>query len=310
MISLKKILSLVLAFLLAASLCSGMGQEEDDKIIVGYTFRSSQDVFQNFLKNELVKAFEAKGVEVKVIDPEFDLQKQLAAVDTFIAMEVDLIMCNSLDYEGIIPAIKNANDAGIPFVALGSKAGGNGDFVFVGSQNYDSGVIQGEYMAKVLPQNAKIVYLAGTLGMDHAIDRRRGIQDSLLDVRPDVELLAEQTGDYDRLMGMNIMEDWIQAFPQIDGVIAANDEMALGALEALKAANRADGVLIAGIDGTDEAKQYVKNGMFAITVLQDAEGQAKAAVDIALDILAGKEVEKEIFVPFKAITKDNIDEYL
>lgn len=309
MLSLKKILVVVLTFFLTLSFFSCSKAKKDDKIVLGYTFRSSQDVFQNLLKNEIVKAAEARGAEVKVIDPQFDIEKQLAAVEIFITQQVDLILCNALDYEGIIPAIKNANDAGIPFVAVGSSAGG-GDFVFVGSRHYDSGFIEGEYMAKVLPKNAKIVYLAGTPGMDHAVERRRGIQDALLNKRSDLKLLAEQAGNYDRALGMKIMEDWIQAFPHIDGVIAANDEMSLGALEALKAANRADTVLMAGIDGTTEAKQYVKKGMFAITVLQDAKAQAKAAIDAALDILAGKQVEKEIFVPYKAITKENIDEYM
>ena len=167
-------------------------------------------------------------------------------------------MVNALDYEGLAPAVENCRKAGIPFVNLGSKVAGE-DIYYVGSQHYDSGYIEGDYMAKVLPENAKVVYLGGTPGMDHSIDRRRGIQDALLNKRPDVELLSEQAADYDRTRGMKVMEDWLQVFPQIDGVIAANDQMALGALEALRGANRAKGVMIAGIDGTLEAKQYVKS---------------------------------------------------
>jgi inositol transport system substrate-binding protein len=179
----------------------------------------------------------------------------------------------------------------------------------VGSLNYDAGVIEGEYMAKVLPKDAKIVYLRGTEGMDHTIARRKGVQDALLNKRSDVKLLAEQTAKYDRAEGMRVMEDWIQTYPKIDGVLSANDQMALGALEALKGAGM-KGVFIAGIDGTDEAKQNVKNGTFAITVLQDAVGQATTGLKAAIDLIEGKKIEKRIIVPFKPITKENIDQYM
>jgi inositol transport system substrate-binding protein len=164
-------------------------------------------------------------------------------------------------------------------------------------------------MAKVLPKDAQIVYLRGTEGMDHTIARRKGVQEHLLDKRPDVKLLTEQTAKYDRAEGMRVMEDWIQTYPKIDGVLSANDQMALGALEALKGAG-IKGVLIAGIDGTTEAKQCVKNGTFAITVLQDAVGQATTALQAAIDLIEGKKIEKRIIVPFKPITKENIDQYM
>jgi inositol transport system substrate-binding protein len=302
-----------IALLLVGGLLFANGEQEkqgaNEKITIGYTFHSAQDVFQNLLKNEFVAAAEAQGIEVKVIDPLLDIERQTAAIETFITLGVDAIVCSPLDYEGAIPGVLAANKAGIPYVALNAEIGGDGDFVYVGSLNYDAGVIEGEYMAKVLPQNAKIVYLRGTEGMEHTIARRKGVQDALLDKRPDVELLAEQTGEYDRAKGMKVMEDWIQAYSQIDGVLAANDQMALGALEALKGAGITN-CLIAGIDGTDEARQNVKNGTFAITVLQDAHGQATTALQAVLDLLAGEKVEKRIIVPFKPITKENINEYL
>jgi len=297
--------------LLVAVLVSMMmaGTAYAKKITIGYTFHSAQDVFQNKLKNEFVKAAEEKGIEVKVIDPLMDIERQAAAIENFITLGVDAIVCSPLDYEGAVPGVLAANAAGIPYVAINAEIGGDGDFVYVGSLNYDAGVIEGEYMAKVLPENANIVYLRGTEGMDHTIARRKGIQDALLDKRPDVKLLAEQSAKYDRAEGMRVMEDWIQAYPKIDGVLAANDQMALGALEALKGAG-IEGVQIAGIDGTTEAIQCVKDGTFAITVLQDAHGQAVTALQAAIDLIDGKKVEKRIIVPFRPITKENVDEYL
>ena len=208
---------LLVALSLAIALSGSFGQalnKKGKKIVVGYTFHSAQDVFQNIVKNAFLDAAKAKGVEVKVIDPQMDISKQLEAIDTFISLKVDAIVCSPLDYEGAIPGVLAANKAGIPYVAVNSDLGGveaGAQYTYVGSQHYDSGAIEGAYMAKVLKKNAKIVYLRGSEGMSHAIDRRKGIQDKLLDVRPDVTLLTEQTANYDRTQGMKVMEDWIQA---------------------------------------------------------------------------------------------------
>ena len=297
---------------MAASLFAQSGpavRKNGKRIVIGYTFHSAQDVFQNIVKNAFLEAAAAKRVEVKLIDPQMDIEKQVTAIETFVSLGVDAIVCSPLDFQGAIPGVLAANSAHIPYVAVNSEVGG-GDFVYVGSRNYEAGAIQGEYMAKVLPQGAKIVYLRGTEGMAHTRDRRQGVQDKLLDQRPDVRLLAEQTASYDRVQAMKVMEDWIQAFPQIDGVLSANDQMALGALEALKAAHRDKGVYLAGIDGTDEARQNVAKGIFAMTVLQDAKGQASTALDAALKLIAGEKVPKVIIVPFKPITPENIKEYM
>ena len=287
------------------------GQKDDGNITIGYSFMSAQDVFQNLLKNEFVAACEAQGIEVKVIDPMLDIEKQVASIETFISLNVDAIVCSPLDYTGLIPAVKMANEANIPFVAVNTEIDPSaGTFKYVGSLNYDAGFIEGEYMAKVLPENAKIVYLRGAPGYEHTISRREGVQNSLLDARPDVELLSEQNGKYDRLEGMKVMEDWLQVYgDSINGVLAANDQMSLGALEALKAAG-IEGVMMAGIDGTDEAVQNVKNGSFTITVLQDAKGIAATALQAAMDMVAGNDIPDRIIVPFKPITKENVDEYL
>ena len=306
----KKALFVLLVVLMGINGVSANGQKDDGKIVIGYTFHSDQDVFQHLMKEEVLKAAEAKGWEVKVIDPMKDIEKQLAAVETFISLGVDGVILNPIDWTGSMPAVKMCNDAGIPIVAVNSRLNPEaGDFIYVGSDNYDAGKIEGEYMAKVLPENANIVYLQGTPGMDHAVKRRQAILDTVLAVRKDVTLLADQTANYDRAEGMKVMEDWIQAFPKIDGVIAANDQMALGALEALKGAGLS-GVMIAGIDGTQEARQNVKDGTFTISVLQDQVGQSQAAVDTLDKMLNGETLTEDVMVPFKAITKENIDEYL
>ncbi len=309
----KKAVLVILMVLMVIGGIFAEGQKDDGKITIGYTFHSAQDVFQNQLKEEFVKAAEAKGWEVKVIDPLLDIEKQVAAVETFISLGVDAIGISPLDSQGCIPAVKMANDAGIPIVSVNARIDPSaGEFVYVGSDNYDAGKMEGEYIASILPQGANVIYLQGTPGMDHSIKRRQAIMDTVIDARPDVTLLADQTANYDRAEGMMVMEDLIQAFPQFgegDALITANDQMSLGGLEALKGAG-ISGVIIGGIDGTDEAKQNVKNGTFAITVLQDKAGQAQTSIDTIEKILNGETVDGDVMVPFVPITKENIDEFM
>lgn len=305
----KKALLVALLASLAFGGAFAAGQQDDGKITIGYTFHSAQDVFQNQLKEEFIKAAEAKGWEVKVIDPLLDIEKQVAAVETFISLGVDAIGISPLDANGCVPAVKMANEAGIPIVSVNARINPNaGEFVYVGSDNYDAGQMEGEYMAKVLPADAKVVYLQGTPGMDHSVKRRQAVLDEL-GKRSDIEVVADQTANFDRAEGMMVMEDMIQAFPRIDGVIAANDQMALGALEALKGAG-IPGVMIGGIDGTDEAKQNVKNGTFTITVLQDKVGQAATSVEIIERLLKGEKITGDVMVPFVPITEENIDDFM
>ncbi len=305
----KAVFVLLVALMVAGGLFAE-GQKENEKILIGHTFYSDQNPFQHVMKEMIIEAVEAKGWEIKVIDPMNDIEKQLSAVETFVSLGVDAVILNPLDYTGTMPAAKMCNDAGIPLVCVNSRMNPEaGDFVYVGSDNYDAGKIQGEYMAEVLPANANIVYLQGTPGTDHAAKRRQAIMDTVVNARKDITLLADQTANYDRAEGMMVMEDWIQAFNDIDGVIAANDQMALGALEAIKGAGLS-GIMIAGIDGTVEANQCVKEGTFTMTVLQDQLGQSLAAVETVEKLLNGEKITEDVLVPFKAITIDNVDNFL
>lgn len=324
----KKNLSLVLILLMVVSLLAGCSQpapsappaepaaetpeqptSEDDEFVIGFTFHSAQVVFQKMLLDAfLEEADKDPTVTVNVIDPQVDTERQLAAIETFIAQGVDVIVASPLDFDGTVPGVEAANAAGIPFISMNTRVGG-GEFSYAGSTDVESGLIQAEYLIDALPEGAKIVYLRGQEGMFHTGERRRGIQEGLLDLRPDIILLAEQTANYHRTEGMQVMEDWIQAFPEIDAVVAANDEMALGAIEALKAAGRLEGIIVCGIDANPDAVASVRAGEMTMTVLQDAPGQARMAYEVAMKVRRGEPLEAEYIVPFTGITLDNVDEY-
>ncbi len=158
-------------------------------------------------------------------------------------------------------------------------------------------------MKEHLPKDAKILYLEGTPGLLHTQERKKGFEKAL--GRSDVTTLASLSANYDRAEGMKVTEDWIQSFSKFDAIVAANDQMALGALEALQGADRLKGVMISGVDGTADALNAIKTGTMSQTIFQDAAGQAKADFDVVAGIKKGEVAPAESLVPFASITEDN-----
>ncbi|MGF6988800.1 inositol transport system substrate-binding protein [Lachnospiraceae bacterium PF1-21] len=318
----KRLLAMLVVGTMMMSLLVGCSKENDSsatnteegssdgKFVIGYCNGADSDVFMVARKDAFSEvAGENADIEIKYADANKDVQKQLSDADTFISNKVDCLVLVPNDAEAIVPAVESANAAGIPVICLGIKAA-SGDFIYVGSENYEAGRMQGEYFAEELPEDAKILYLAGTAGMDHSQARQEGFETALKDAgRDDVEILANLDGDYDMAKAMQITEDWIQKFSSFDGICAANDQMALGAIEALKGANRLKGVMVTGIDGLKEAYDAIENDEMVQTILQDAPGQANAAYEVVERLMKGESIEDEVLVPFVSITKDNVAEY-
>ncbi|WNX85918.1 sugar ABC transporter substrate-binding protein [Agathobaculum sp. NTUH-O15-33] len=296
---------------------SGAGADADGAPTDGGTFTvaycnaNDADTFCAIRKDALIEKVDASGkpFELQCADAMGDSTKQLGDADTFIAAGVDVLIINPIDSDAVVPAVQSANAAGIPVVLAGVKATA-GDYIYVGSRDYEAGHMQGEFMAKSLPQNAKVLYLAGTSGAQHSVERHDGFLDALEEAgRGDVEILAELDGNYEMAKGMQFTEDWIQKYDRFDAIVAANDSMALGAVEALKGANRLAGVQVTGIDGLKEAYAAIQAGEMVQTILQNAPGQAEAAYDVAMRLKNGENVDSEVLVPFESVTADNVDQY-
>lgn len=312
----KKWLSMILAgsMLMAVAGCAGGGKADgdagagkgDDVFTVAYLNSGDSDVFDKLKKdtfNNLVK--DDKTVKVINSEANMDPQKQLNQVDDAIMQEVDAIIVVPIDYSGITPGVKAANAAGIPVIALGIESEG-GEYTFVGCQNRDAGVMQAEFMAEKLPENAKVLYLSGTPGLYHSIERHDGFYSTMQSKRPDVELLAEMTGEYTRDKAQKVVEDWCQAYDKFDAIVAANDQMALGAIEALKAAGRLDGVMVAGVDATDEAVAKVKSGEMAISIRQSADALASTCYKAVQQLQKGETPLSRIIVEFEPVHAENV----
>jgi len=306
----KRIFWILVVVVMGMMALTGCGKKEEGKFRVGYANMADTDVFVKARKDAFIAASkDDPNLEVIFTDANLDMQKQLDQIDNFIAQQVDAIIVVPVDYEGIVPGVEKANAAGIPVIALGIESA-SGDFCFVGSTNIDAGRMQGDYMAANLPENAKVLYLEGTPGLYHSKERFEGFKEACLDKRPDITLLSKLTGEYDREKGMKVAEDWVQKFPQFDAIVAANDQMALGAVQALRTANRLEGVLVSGVDGIPEALTAIKEGLMAQTIFQNAVGQGSETYNAVKEIMGGNKSPESILVPFESITADNVDEYI
>lgn len=311
----KRALAALLAGMMLATTLNGCATgggsgASDGAFTVAYLNSGDSDVFDKLKKdtfNELVK----DDASINVINSEanMDPQKQLNQVDDAIMQEVDAVVIVPIDYSGITPGVKAANDAGIPVICLGIESEG-GDYTFVGCQNRDAGVMQADYMAEVLPDGAKVLYLSGTPGLYHSVERHDGFYDTMAEKRPDVEILGEMTGEYTRDKAQKVVEDWCQSYPEFDAIVCANDQMALGAVEALKAANRLEGVLVAGVDATDDAMNKIKEGEMAISIRQSADALAQNCYETLQKLQKGEDPGDRVIVDFEPVTADNVDSYL
>ncbi|WP_276353758.1 sugar ABC transporter substrate-binding protein [Cohnella caldifontis] len=294
-----------------ASGANGASPAAADKKPFTIAFDNANDVYAYCVKvrEYLKQAAEAEGMKVLVANGAGDVKTQNDQIDNFIVQKADLIASISIDLDGSVPAVENAKAANIPYLSLLTHVNTDG-YIYVGSENKQAGEVQGEYLAKVLPQNAKVLYMTGQTNDQQYVDRKAGLTEKLLKARPDVKLLAEQSSDNQKDKGMSLTEDWMQQYPQFDAIISQNDDAALGAVEALKAANRLKGVVVVGIDGSDEALKSIEAGELTMTVFQDAKSQAQAVVDVAKKLRDGEDPKSitDILIPFKAVTKENVSE--
>ena len=301
------LLVLALSMLLALTACST--SQKSDKVKIGVTLMDFSTEFGIGLKDYMTAKADAMGDVELTVDAGGDAAKQLQQVETFISQKVDAIIMQPQEQEACSPAIDKAKAAGIPIINCNSLTITEPD-AYVGSNDSESAEIAMTYIAEQLGGKGNVLMMHGHPGQTAEVKRTEGAMD-ILAQNPDMTLLDEQTADWDRAEAMTLMENWIQAYgDQINAVFCQNDEMALGALNALVQAGKKDNVLVVGVDAIDDALQSVKDGKMDATVYQDCKGQAEGAIEAAYKLAKGESVEKEILIPFILVTTENVDEYL
>lgn len=302
-------MALVLAGAMIAALGSGAAVSAEETYTVGATYYTLQTEFCMRMDNYATKWCEENGVDYVSYDGNNDAAAQLEQVETMIADGVDAIILNPQDADACAACVDVAIEAGIPVIGVNTMVNHEGLTAYVGSQDVGAGEEIMQFMIDHMGKDAfNIVVLEGPMGQSAQLQRWEGINNVLADY-PDIEILAYDTANWSRSEAMTLMETWITTYgTDIDAVVAENDEMALGARQAIEA----EGLDIPciGIDGITDAVAAVQNGGMIASDFQDAEGQIQGAIEAAIAVLNGEEVEKEIWIPFQMITPENAEEYV
>lgn len=306
----KVIVGLVLLFMLSA--CSGgaQGSQSKDHKVIGISMANFSDQYVTYMMDAM-KEEEKKYSSVEFIytDAQDDSSTQMSQIENFISQGVDTIIFTPVDTvaaEGMLDMIHAADIPSI--VLLKTFDGVEKATAYVGSESIQAGIMQMEEAAKQLAGKGNIAILMGPLGHEAQVKRTEGNK-QVIEKNPDMKVVLEDAADYDREKGMTLMENWLQTDQKIDAVIANNDEMAIGAIMAIEAAGKLDDILVAGIDATPPALEYVQDGKMELTVFQDAIGQGTSAIQTAVKAANGEKVEKNVYIPFELVTKENAAEY-
>jgi len=284
-------------------------KNDANKIVIGISMLSMQNEFIVNISDEMQKKAEELGAELIIVDAERSPLKQIEQIESFIAQKVDVIILNPCEYEASSPAVTKALAANIPIVNVNSATKVQ-PTAFVGSNDIESGRIAMKFIAEKLGGKGNIVMIQGLNGQAAQIQREQGAKE-ILEEFPGLKMIAQQTADWDRSKSMDLMQNWIQSYgTKINAVFAHNDEMGLGAVKALQDAGLKDKVIVVSIDAIADALQAVKKGDLDATVFQDAKKQGAGAIETAVKIAQGKKVEKELLIPFKLLTKADVDSYL
>lgn len=274
----------------------------------GYTCMDGTNPFFVTIQDKMKELIEARGDELVITDPGNDVTKQISQVEDMLSQNLDGLFMNPVDAQGIIPALDQAKEAGVPMVGFDTEVGDMSYLVsYTGSDNYNAGKVVGEDLVKKLPDGGKIIILDSPT-MQSVVDRTNGFMDAIKD--HNFEVVAQQDAKGNLQVAMGIAEDLLQANPDVVAIFGGNDPTALGALAAANAAGIKD-CKIYGVDGSPDIKKELASGDSLIegTGAQSPVSIAEKAVEIMYDYVEGKQVEEKYPVETFLITGENVKEY-
>lgn len=242
------------------------------------------------------------------------LDDQVKVMENAIEMGVDGIILHPIDSNGIMPAIRKADAAKIPVAVIGTPAAEQ-TFLRTGVDYFQTGVHITNAVAKLMGKKGKLIILEGPPGAQNAIERLQGIHEALKNY-PNIQVVASQTTNFKRTEGMQVTENLLQKYPDVNAIIACNDESAIGAIQALKEAGLVGKVIVGSFDGNQDGSAAIKNREMAITYNTDPFGSTYMAAAYIVQFLNDGTKPQKFFVPFPSalddpiITKNNIDHYI
>lgn len=289
----KKLTSLAIALGLAFS-TSAMAKET-----IALAVSTLDNPFFVTLKEGAEKKAKELGYNLVVLDSQNDPAKELSNVEDVTVRGAKVLLINPTDSEAVGTAVAVANKKNIPVITLDRGANKGNVVSHIASDNVAGGKMAGDFIAEKVGKNAKVIQLEGIAGTSAARERGEGFKQAV--EANQFELLASQPADFDRTKGLNVMENLLASHGSAKAVFAQNDEMALGALRAIKASGK--NILVVGFDGTDDAIKAVNGGQLAATIAQQPEKIGELGVEAADKVLKGEKVDAQIPVPLKVVTK-------
>ncbi|MEY8690056.1 MAG: sugar ABC transporter substrate-binding protein [Leptothrix sp. (in: b-proteobacteria)] len=273
------------------------------------------DTFLTLLKNGTVEAGQKAGATVQVEDAQNDVGKQLSQIQNLIAQKVDAIIVNPVDTDATPKITKMVTEAGIPLVYVNRKPV---DFeklpkgvAFVASDEKVSGTLETQHICKLLKGKGNVLVLMGELSNEAARTRTKDIEEVVATKEcSGMKITDKREGKWSRTNAQDITANWLSSGVKFDAIIANNDEMAIGAINALKANGKwTAGTIVGGIDATPDALASMKAGDLKVTVFQNAHGQGAGAVEAALKLMKKQPVDRFVNVPFELVTPENLSKY-
>ena len=300
----KKIAGLACAAVMALSLigCNAITIDGEDNTVsseneggitgnesIGFSVSTLNNPFFVTLSEGAKEKAEEEGAELIVVDAGDEAAKQASDIEDLISKNISVLIVNPVDSDAVAPAVKDAVSKGIKVISVDRVVNGVDVDCAIASDNVAGAEAATEYLVSLIGEGAKVAELEGVSGASATIDRGQGFHN----------VVSKQTANFNRSEGMTVMENMLQADSGIQGVFAHNDEMALGAIEAIGNRN----IVVVGFDATDDALNAIKSGKMAATVAQKPDLMGATAVETALKTLNGESVEKEIPVEVELITK-------
>ena len=304
--TITKAAAIVAALTLSASLTAcNRDSEGGDKVLLALSTQTNPFFVQ--LRDGAQAKADELGVELEIQDASDDAATQVNQLNNAATTGADVVIVNPVDSDAVTPAVTQLNNANIPVVAVDRGVNGADVASFISSDNVAGGRQAAEEVAKAVEDEGSVLVLQGTPGSSSSRDRGAGFEEGLKS-HPGIKVAAKQTANFDRAEALNVTTNLLQANPDVKAVFAENDEMALGAIEAL--GDRAGTeVPVVGFDGTEDGLAAIKDGTLTATVAQQPAELGALAVEQAKKILDGQEAESEVPVEVLTVTKENVGEF-
>lgn len=285
------------------------GGADGGEVTIGFSISTLTNPFFVSMEEGINQAQEELGVEVLFADASDDANTQANDILNFISQGVSVAVLNPTDGQAIVSSVTALNDAGIPVITVDRSAEEGEVVAHIGTDNVTAGEITAKTLFEAIGRSGKIAILEGVPGASSSIDRGTGFDNVLKDY-PDIEVVATQTANYQRAEGLSVTQNILQAHSDLNAILSMNDEMALGAVEAIGAAGKEGEVLTIGIDGGADAIQAVADGTLVATIAQQSALMGSTSIEQALKVANGESIDAEQPIDVVVIDESNVDEHL